>query len=206
MAGWCRAMIQLPSNVTTALLALALGVVIGAGGSHLLSGERSVGPIARMGEVEGTAVIEKERPIAPRDTSGQEEPDVEIRYKVRRDTVYEDTLQVPVPSSLPSRPILSDRTPLDITDDRVRHSYYDIADRRWETRVYTIPEDNLSLGAFATVEAQSAIAGRPLAVDRIWTGGGLRLRWRRLEASVEALTTPLLKHEIVRAGLRYHFD
>lgn len=198
-------MLKLPNNATLAALALALGAVLGAGGYHFLSGDAdSNTPLARMGEVEGTAVVEHDRPLAPRDTASQSEPDVEIRY--RRDTVtLRDTIWLRVPTSLPSKPVLSDRTPLKVTSDRVVHSYWDPLDQRFEQRVYSVPTDPFTLRAYATTRAYTPAGDVSLGLDRTWVGVGVTAKWRRLEATAAALTTPDLGRQRVAFGVRYWF-
>lgn len=194
-------MIALPSNVTTAALALLLGVLIGAGGTYYFTSSEPTSSegVAQFDRMEGQGVLERMRRLAPSDTAGQDEADVEIRYKTRVDTVR-DSVRVPVPTSLPSMPMLSDRTPIEVTADRVTWSYYDPSDDRWEQRLYSVPTDRWELSAYATARARMAGLSRP---ERVWVGPALRLRYRRLSAHVSALTTPLLKRQRVFFGLRY---
>lgn len=191
-------MIQLPSNLTVAGLALLLGLLIGAGGGYLLFHDSST-PVEIV-QGEGNQVVERDRPIAEKDTSGQEEPDVEVRYDTVRAT---DTLTVPVPSSLPLEPIMSDRTPLDITEDAVTHSYYDPRERRWEQRVYRVPADRFGLSFYGTAVARSPLREPQLRLGRTFLGVGVEVRYRTVEAALETQTTPTLTKQQIELTLRY---
>jgi len=194
--------LQLPNNLTTVLLALVLGLVVGAGTGYLLFGDReSSAPLALLNR-DGQAVLDRDRRITEEDTSGQETPDVEIRYDTVR---VEDTLRVPVPASLPSEPIMSDRTPLDITSDQVTHSYYDPRDRRFEQRVYHVPEESWAFYAYALTRVHAPARDVSLGIDRVGVGAGIELRYRALRASLRALTTPTLSSQRLEVSLKYSF-
>lgn len=197
-------MTQLPNNVTLAALALLLGVLIGAGGMYYFtsSDPEPRSELAELGEMEGEAVFNRMRALAPEDTAGQEEADVEIRYKTKRDTVR-DSVYVPVPSSLPSQPLLSSRTPISVTRSEVTWTYWDPAARQFEQKLYAVPQDNFSLRAHALVRAYAPLRDFSLGLGRTWAGVGLSLRYRRLTASVSALTTPTLSRQRVSVGLRW---
>jgi hypothetical protein len=197
-------MIQLPDNVTLAALALVLGVLIGAGGMYYFtsSTQPSGSNVATIGEMEGQGVLERIRSIAPEDTSGQEEADVEIRYRTKRDTVR-DSVYVPIHSSLPSQPLLSGPTPISVTQDRVTWTYWDPAARQFEQKLYAVPQDNFSLSAHVLARTYAPLRAPSLSLDRAFVGVGLSFRYRRLTATVGALTTPDLSDQRVAVGLKW---
>ncbi|AFH22444.1 hypothetical protein OSG_eHP25_00115 [environmental Halophage eHP-25] len=151
---------------------------------------------------DGLWVREMERFIQKQDTANQESPDVEIRYKTRTDTIR-DTVTVAVPSSLSEDPIVSDRTPLNITENVVEHTYWDPLDRRFETRKYNIPEDNFSVGLYGSVRVQSEGLQVPIGADRIYFGPSLEVEYNRFSTSLSVYTTPLLSDQYVELMLRY---
>ncbi|MCS3707173.1 hypothetical protein GGP62_002160 [Salinibacter ruber] len=196
-------MIQLPDNVTLAALALFLGILIGAGGTYYFtsSTQPSGSDLATIGEMEGQGVLERIRSIAPRDTSGQEEADVEIRYRTKRDTVR-DSVYVPIPSTL-SKPKLSDAAPISVTESKVTWTYWDPSARQFEQKLYAVPQDNFSLSAHVFARTYAPLRAPSLSLGRTWAGVGLSLRYRRLEATVGALTTPDLSDQRVSVGLKW---
>lgn len=197
-------MVALPDNITVAALALVLGIAVGAGGTYWLtsSDPEPQTDLAELGEMEGQGVLERVRSIAPEDTSGQEEADVEIRYKTKRDTVR-DSVYVPIPSSLPSQPLLSSRTPISVTESKVTWTYWDPAARQFEQKLYAVPQDRFSLSAHVLARTYAPLRAPSLSLDRAFVGVGLSLRYRRLEATVGALTTPDLSAQRVSVGLKW---
>jgi hypothetical protein len=196
-------MVALPDNITVAALALVLGIAVGAGGTYWLtsSDPEPQTDLAELGEMEGQGVLERIRSIAPRDTAGQEEADVEIRYKTRRDTVR-DSVYVPIPSTL-SKPKLSDAAPISVTQEQVTWTYWDPAARQFEQKLYAVPQDNFSLSAHLLARTYAPLRAPSLSLDRAFVGVGLSLRYRRLEATVGALTTPTLSQQRVAVGLKW---
>lgn len=196
-------MVALPENTTVAALALVLGLAIGVGGTYYFMSSEPKSELAKLGDMEGKSVLERIREIAPRDTSGQEEADVEIRYKTKRDTVYEDTLRVPVPENLASRARISDRSPIAVTEDRVKWTYWNPTELRYEQKLYAVPQDRFKLSVHALARAHAPLRAPSLSVDRTWAGVGLSLRYRRLEASVSALTSAGFERQRLTFGLRW---
>jgi len=195
-------MVTLPDNITTAALALVLGVLLGAGGYHVLTGD----PEASLdGIPSGPGVLERklDRQLQSSDTSGQEaEP--ELRVKMKRDTtVIRDTVRVPVPTNLSDQPAVSSRSPISVTEDRVTWTFFDPRTRQWTQQVHAVPEDRFNLSAYAATRAYAPMRNVSLAANRTFVGVGIALRYRRLEASVSGLTTPDLADQRVSFGLRW---
>jgi hypothetical protein len=188
-------MIQLPSNVTVAALSVFVGAVLGlAGGYWWWAGGVDTSEGGRM------AIYEPPRPILPQDTSGQDEPDVEIRFRTRTDTVR-DTVAVPIPSSLSRRPMLSDATPIGVTSNRVRWTYFDSGDGRWEQRVYEVPEDRVQFGLYAVGLRQ----WNPTPTYQAGVGAELRLDPEWLPGAIEPFGEVRVGRQIVAStGLRWH--
>jgi len=173
-------MIHLPDSMMTGTVALLLGLVSGAGAYHLLSGSSSTRLLTEM-EQEGIVKINRDRALAPRDTTGQSKPDVEVRFDTVRVT---DTVTVGVPQSLADDPVVSSRTPISVTQDRVRWTYWDPADSRWEQRLWAVPQPTWSLDvntgvgvtlAPLTGRVRSGAATSTLGVNRHWDDTSLRL-------------------------------
>lgn len=198
-----KRMVTLPPNATLAALALVLGVLIGAGGTYYFtsSTQPSGSDVATIGEMEGQGVLERIRSIAPEDTAGQEEADVEIRYKTKRDTVR-DSVYVPIPSTL-SKPKLSDAAPISVKKDRVTWTYWDPTAGQFEQKLYAVPQDRFSLSTHLLARAYAPMRAPSLSLDRAFVGVGLSFRYRRLEATVGALTTPTLSRQRVSVGLKW---
>lgn len=191
-------MLRLPSNVTTALLALCLGLLVGAGGYHLLDAEPSAELLTTF-EQEGLAVLERDRRLEPADTSGQARPVLEIRYRAIPDTVTKrDTLLVPVGLA---DGVVSDRTPIELTSERVTWTYYDPKERRREQRVFRVPGPGREGELYGLLEAR----GRPWAdsnrVGRVGLGAGASLSYKRVHARLEATIDRRLS-PVASAGLR----
>jgi hypothetical protein len=198
-------MVTLPPNATLAALALVLGVLIGAGGTYYFtsSSQPSGSDVATIGEMEGQGVLERIRSIAPRDTSGQEEADVEIRYRSKRDTVR-DSVYVPIPSGLPQTPAISSKEPIEVTSDRVTWTLFNKG--RWKQKVYSVPQDRWEWGAYALAERSYTVPEFQLE-QRLGLGLTLvhRPQWAsQLDLSVEA-TTALRWEPRVGVRIRYHF-
>ena len=191
-------MIQLPSNAVPAILGLLLGLLVGAGVSYFLLSEPEARPLY---DGPGLQAVELSRWLAPEDTSGQETPRTEIRYRTVRDTVR-DTLFVP--TSL-SDGVVSDRTPLDITEDRATWTYYDPQESRFEQRVFAVPQDALELYTHGLVRAWAPLDSVSPRLDRVYLGAGLGLRYKRLRVHISALTTPTLSEQRVSLGVVYRF-
>jgi len=202
-------MIQLNDTAVIALLAVALGVATGLlGGWWLWSGAPSPAQRVHLDfEQEGLVAIEKDRPVQPRDTSGQSAPTIEIRYRAIPDTVVRrDTLFVPAGLG---DGVVSDRTPIEVTPDRAIWTYYDPADRRREQRVFKVPSPTWSLDAEAglgvtvaplTGRLRGAAATSTLGLNRHWDrysgrlGVGLTATTDRVGATVSlTLTRTLLE-------------
>jgi len=195
-------MVTLPDNITTAALALVLGVLIGAGGYHLLTADEEA---SLDGIPSGPGVLERQldRQLQSSDTSGQEaEPELKVKFK-RDTTVIRDTVHVPIPSRLSSTPAVSSRSPLEVTSDRVTWTFFDTRTGRYRQQVHAVPQDNFSLSAYATARAYAPVRNVSLASERTWLGVGLSAEWRRLELSVSGLTTPDLADQRVSVGLRW---
>lgn len=191
-------MVRLPSNLTTALLALCLGLLVGAGGYHLLDAEPSAELLTTF-EQEDLAVLERDRRLEPADTSGQADPQLEIRYRAIRDTVERrDTLLVPAGLG---EGVVSDRTPIEVSPERVTWTYYDPSDDRREQRVFSVPGPGLEGELYGLLEAR----GRPWAasnrVGRVGLGAGASLSYKRVHARLEATIDRRLS-PVATAGLR----
>jgi hypothetical protein len=184
---------ELPQNVVPAALALVLGVLAGAGGMwHFTAESTPDTDLARMGEMEGVLEQKLDRELAPEDTAGQEEePDLQVKFRTKRDTVV-DSVYVPVPSNLSSTPELSSASPIEVTEDRVTWTHFDPAARQWQQDVFAVPSDPLSFRAHVLARAHAPFREISLSAERMWAGVGLSLRYRRLEAALNGLTTPSL--------------
>jgi hypothetical protein len=188
-------MFQLPNNATVAALALVLGIALGAGGYHLLFGEFGPEPTA------SPSIQDRDRPLQPRDTSGEDTPQVEIRYRTRVDTLV-DTVRVEVPVDLDPF-VVSDPTPIDVESDRVTWTYWDPTETRWEQRVYTVPRPTWEGHLYALAKVES----RPLRLpnlDRVALGLGASLRYNDLRARVEG-TIPHRLRPRLSAGVIWRF-
>lgn len=203
MERWGKVVISLPNNTTTAALALVLGVLIGAGGCYYFLHEDQEASLE--GVPDGPGVLERnlDRQLQPSDTSDQEaEPDLRVKYK-RDTTVIRDTVHVPIPSNLSSTPAVSSRSPLEITEDRVTWTFFDPRTRQWTQQAYAVPQDNFFLRAHALVRVYAPVRNVSLAAERTWAGVGVSARWRRLEASVSALTSAGFERQRVSFGVRW---
>ncbi|MCS4139586.1 hypothetical protein GGQ13_003041 [Salinibacter ruber] len=196
-------MVSLPSNVTTAALALLLGALLGAAGTYYFTSSSTAQPssstVAQVGQMEGQGVLDRIRSIAPRDTAGQGEADVEIRYRTDTTRVV-DSVYVPIPSRLPKTPAVSSKEPIEVTPDRITWTYFNTAERQWQQRLYAVPERRFEWSAHALVRASV------VPQKRLWAGLGMSLRYRRLEASVGALTTPRFGRRRLAFSLRYQLN
>jgi hypothetical protein len=210
-------MIQLPSNATTAALAMLLGALLGAGGTWYVLHE----PAPTLPEVQGErqGILERDRPLAPADTAGSEGPDLEIRYRTRTDTVLRtkrdtvvatDTVVVSAPLSLTRAPQLLPDRYLQMRGDRVRVTRYDVQGQRYEQDVYALPDrtDRWRFSLYGLAGSRWHLQGGP--PGRTIRGGvGARL-WHdppwmmgALELYGEAHTS--LVRAGYTAGLRWHF-
>jgi len=190
-------MIQLPESATSALLGLALGLLLGVlAGRWLFHSE----PVPTLPDWEGTFALERDRPLAPEDTAGQAEPDVEIRYRTRTDTIL-DTAYVPVPRDFTSDPVLSTRTPLQLTPHRVTHTYWDPSGQRFEQRAYDIPEDRYQLSIYAV--GLSRFQPRPTYQAGVGLEAYLDPKW--LPGAIEPFGEVRAGRQVVASmGLRWH--
>lgn len=189
-------MIQLPANSTTAALALLLGLLLGAGSYHLLSPAPE-----QVGLEQRTQILELDRFLQPADTSSQSQPDREIRYKVKRDTVV-DSVRVPVPSGL-SSPSVVDEQPLQVTAGRVELTRWDPQDRRWEQDIFAVPDPVFSSRVYGLVRIRNP-PQLGLPRPRVGVGLGAEVRYRSLRARLESTLSPRLQPE-VEAALIWDF-
>jgi len=194
-------MIQLPSNLTTAALALLLGALLGAGGYHVLSPDQEPRQAAAS-----TPIVELGRYLQPRDTTGEEEADTEIRYRTRTETrnVCEgDTTVLPVPSNFRREELfVSDAQPLQIGVDQVTWTAWDTDERRYEQRIYEVPSQAWEWGLYGVAQVRNPPRlGLPGATR--WAAGiGGEVRYRRITLQAETTISPALKPEVT-ATLRY---
>jgi hypothetical protein len=171
------------------------GALIGAAGCYYFtsSTQPHSSDVAAVGQ---QGALERIRSIAPRDTAGQDEADVEIRYRTDTTRVV-DSVYVPVSSPLPDRPALSTKEPIEVGAGRVTWTYFDTAARQWQQRVYAVPDRRFKWSAHALVRASV------VPEKRLWAGVGMSLRYKRLEASVGAIATPKLRRQRLTIGLRW---
>lgn len=193
-------MIQLPSNVTVAALALLLGALLGAGTYHVLSPDEEPRQPAAS-----TPIVELDRFLQPSDTTGEEEADQEIRYRTRTETrnVCEgDSVFVPVPTELSSEALyVSDSTPLQVGPDRVTWTAWDTEERRHEQRVYEVPDETFRSNLYALVEIRNPPRLGLPTKTRWGAGLGARFRYRKFEGRVEGTLSPNLRPELAAAIL-----
>jgi len=184
--------IQLPSNATSAALALALGALLGAGAYHVLSPSPNPKPLSGR-----TGVAQLDRYLQPRDTTGQDEADVEVRYKTRTetDTIREvDSVYVPIPSQMNvGSALVATETPLDVGTDRVEFTAWDPQARRYEKRLYEVPSQVFEARLYALARLRNP--------PRLGLGLGASLRYRRLELHAQGTLSPTLE-PLVAASLR----
>ena len=192
-------MIQLPSNATSAALALALGALLGAGAYHALSPSSSTEPLSGR-----TEIAQLDRYLQPRDTSGQEEADVEVRYKTRTktDTVREvDSVYVPIPSEMDVEgALVSTENPLDVGTDRVEFTAWDPQARRYEKRLYEVPAQVFEARLYALARLRNP-PRLGLRDPRLGLGLGASLRYRSVELHAQGTVSPTLE-PLVAASLR----
>jgi len=196
-------MIQLPDSVTTAVLALVLGAVLGGAACCLWVGQKeSADPTGRP-----TTIFEPGRFLKPDDTTGQREPDVEIRYRTRPETTrvrdtLRDTLRVPVPSELQTG-VISSRTPIKVTSDRAMWTYWDPSDRRYEQREWRVPVDRYQ----ASVYAVGLRRWQPRPTLQAGLGVEATLNFGWLPGTIEPFGEVRAGRQVVATtGLRWHFS
>jgi len=191
--------IQLPSNATSAALALALGVLLGAGAYHVLSPSSSTEPLSGR-----TEIAQLGRYLQPRDTAGQDEADVEVRYKTRTetDTIREvDSVYVPIPSEMDVEgALVSTENPLDVGTDRVEFTAWDPQARRYEKRLYEVPSQVFEARLYALARLRNP-PRLGLGTPRLGLGLGASLRYRSVELHAQGTLSPTLE-PLVAASLR----
>lgn len=190
-------MVQLPNNVTVGALALLLGALLGAGVYHVLfSG--SGGP-----DFGGrTEVLELDRFLQPSDTSGQSSPDLEIRYRTKRDTVV-DSVFVPIPSGV-QKPRIVDQDPLRVGPDRVKLTTWDPRDLRFEQTVFSVPTRSWSSQLYGLIRIRNPPQLRLRSPTRLEAGLGLKARFRSLRGRVEGTVSSGLRPQL-EAALIWEF-
>jgi hypothetical protein len=194
-------MVKLPNNITVAALALLVGAAFGAGAYHLLAPSPTDEP-----NWEGrTEIIELDRFLQPRDTTGEAQAGREIRYKTRTDTVRQvDSVFVPIPSYY-EEPLVSDAEPLQVTPDRVTWTAWNPSERRHEQRIYKVPSETFEAQLYALAKAENPPSPwLGLEPFRVGVGIGGEVRYRRLGARLEATLSRRLRPQ-VEAALLWQF-
>jgi len=193
-------MVKLPSNVTVAALALLVGAAFGAGAYHFLAPSPTDEP-----DWEGrTEIIELDRFLQPRDTTGEAQASRKIRYKTRTDTVRRvDSVFVPIPSYY-EEPLVSDAEPLQVTPDRITWTAWNPRKRRHEQRIYRVPDDPFDVQLYALAKAENPPQMGFARPFRVGVGIGGEIRYRSLEARLEATLSRQLRPQ-VEAGLMWQF-
>jgi hypothetical protein len=197
-------MIELPSNITVAALAILLGAVLGVGGYHVLA-PLTTQEAATETLQDRTAIYDLDRYLQPRDTTSKAQADREIRYKTRtvRDTVRQvDSVFVPIPSYY-DEPLVSDAEPLQVTPDRVNWTTWNPRERRHEQRVYEVPEETFEAQLYALVQARNP-PSLGLEPFRVGAGIGGKVRYRSVGARLEATLSQRLRPEL-EAALTWTF-
>jgi hypothetical protein len=193
-------MVKLPNNITVAALALLVGAAFGAGAYHLLAPSSGNEPDWER----RTEIIELDRFLQPRDTTGEAQASREIRYKTRTDTVRQvDSVFVPIPSYY-EEPLVSDAQPLQVTPNRVTWTTWDPRERRHEQRIYRVPDETFEAQLYALAQVRNP---PPLGLPdpfRIGAGIGGKIRYRRIGARVEATLSQQLRPQ-VEATLTWAF-
>ncbi len=90
--------------------------------------------------------------------------------------------------------------PVEVGAGRVTWTYFDTAAGQWQQRVYAVPEKRFTWSAHALVRASV------VPEKRLWAGLGMSLRYKRLEASVGALTAPDFSRRRLAVSLRYQLN
>jgi hypothetical protein len=192
-------MIQLPDSLTVAALGAALGLVLGLGAGYWVWHTPDQGA-SELPKLPGTWALERDRPLQPRDTAGQAEPDVEIRYRTRTDTI-QDTVHVPVSTGLTGDPVVSSRTPLQLSPEIVTHTYWDPTDRQFEQRRYRVPKDRYRISAYAV--GLRRFQPRPTLQAGIGLKARIDPQW--LPGAIEPFGEVRAGREVVATtGLRWH--
>ncbi len=178
-----------------------LGAVLGGGVCYWWTGgDRNSEPISGR-----TTIFEPGRFLQPTDTTGQREPDVEIRYRTRTETTrvrdtLRDTLRVPVPSEL-TEGVVSDRTPIEVTPDRATWTYWDPSDRRYEQREWRVPVDRYQASVYAV--GLRRWQPRPTIQAGLGVEATLRPEW--LPGAIEPFGEVRAGRQVVATtGLRWH--
>jgi len=193
-------MIQLPDSLTVAALGAALGLVLGLGAGYWVWHTPDQGA-SELPELPGTWALERDRPLQPRDTAGQAEPDVEIRYRTRTDTI-QDTVHVPLPSGL-TEGVVSDRTPIVVTPERATWTYWDPSDHRYEQREWRVPVDRYQGSVYAV--GLRRWQPRPTLQAGLGVEATLNPRW--LPGAIEPFGEVRAGRQVVAStGLRWHFS
>jgi hypothetical protein len=193
-------MIQLPNFLTVAALGAALGLVLGLGAGYWVWHTPDQGA-SELPELPGTWALERDRPLQPRDTAGQAEPDVEIRYRTRTDTI-QDTVHVPLPSGL-TEGVVSDRTPIVVTPERATWTYWDPSDHRYEQREWRVPVDRYQGSVYAV--GLRRWQPRPTLQAGLGVEATLNPRW--LPGAIEPFGEVRAGRQVVAStGLRWHFS
>lgn len=145
-------MIQLPNNITVAILGAAFGMGLGlVAGWTLWDSDCQPAPYSGLNSWEEVLKVDRDRAITKEDTSGQEEePDLEIRYDTVKVTET-DTVEVAIPKEVGKTPAVSSPSPLDVTPGRVTWTYFDTKKQRYEQQVYTVPVDRYRFSLYAVL-------------------------------------------------------
>jgi hypothetical protein len=192
-------MVKLPNNITVAALALLVGAAFGAGAYHLLAPSSGNEPDWER----RTEIIELDRFLQPRDTTGEAQASREIRYKTRTDTVRQvDSVFVPIPSYY-EEPLVSDAEPLQVTPDRVTWTTWNPRQLRHEQRIYEVPSETFEAQLYALAKAENP-PWLGLEPFRVGVGIGGEIRYRSLEARLEATLSSRLRPQ-VEAALMWQF-
>jgi len=197
-------MIELPSNITVAALAILLGALLGAGGYHVLA-PLTTQEAATETLQDRTAIYDLDRYLQPRDTTSKAKADGEIRYKTRtvRDTVRQvDSVFVPIPSHY-DEPLVSEAQPLQVTPDRVNWTAWNPRERRHEQRIYEVPDKRFEAQLYALAQARNP-PSLGLEPFRVGVGIGGKVRYRKVGARLEATLSQRLRPEL-EAALTWTF-
>jgi len=88
--------------------------------------------------------------------------------------------------------------------DRVTWTAWDTGERRYEQRVYNVPDETWAASAYALLEIRNPPRLGLPGGTRWGAGLGARLRYRTVEARVEGTLSPELKPEL-GAAILWHF-